>query len=86
MDFALRCMVTDVTYRIQQGRTVPRVELEEHQTGNMLEVDLPAPSEGHSEFVVPYARWPFLSGRPVWQEGDHCQVGPARLVACHCNA
>ena len=86
MDFALPCTVTDVTYRIQQGRTVPKVELVEHKTGIMLEVDLPAPSEGHSEFVVPYVRWPFLSSRPVWQEGDRCQVGPAWLVICHCHA
>ena len=83
MDFALPCTVTEVTYRIQQGRTVPKVELEEHKTGIMLKFDLPAPSEGHSEFVVPYARWPLLSSRPVWHEGDHCQVGSARLMACH---
>ena len=86
MDFALPCTVTDVTYRIHQGRTVPQVELEEHQTGVILKFDLPAPSEGHSEFVVPYARWPLLSSRPVWHEGDHCQVGPAWLVACQCSA
>lgn len=89
MRLAEPCRVTGLHYTVSddgKSNTLAQVMLtlsdeDSPLFGREFEAELPPPTCGHAEFVVPRHRFDAAIQR-CWSVGDRCQVHTSALLAC----